>query len=102
MVEPVSDEERQSFYWKLKVGVAVLVGVSGGLVALQTGTTFAGIVGVTAASLLLGAGLAWLVIPEGADITNRPRSRPDPENPFEDDTESQPGDDRRQATRKRE
>jgi heme A synthase len=65
MVGPISPEERQSKMVKLKLGVAGLVGVSGGLVAVQSDGSLPVVVGAVLAGTVLGAALAWYVFPTG-------------------------------------
>lgn len=65
MVGPISQEERQSKMIQLKIGVALLVGVSGGLVALQGDGSLATIGGAVLVGTVLGAALAWYIFPSG-------------------------------------
>jgi hypothetical protein len=61
----MSPEERQSKMVKLKLGVALLVGVSGGLVAVQGDASLPVIGGAVLGGTVLGAALAWYVFPSG-------------------------------------
>jgi len=64
MVGPISREERASKLLRLKLGVALLVGVSAGLVAFQSGGSLP-VVGVAVlAGTVFGAALAWYVFPD--------------------------------------
>lgn len=65
MVGPISPEERQSKMVRLKIGVALLVGVSAGLVAVQTDAQLAVIGASIVAGTVLGAVLAWYLFPSG-------------------------------------
>lgn len=65
MVGPISQEERQSKMVQLKIGVALLVGVSGGLVALQGDASLPIIGGAVVAGTVLGVALAWYIFPSG-------------------------------------
>jgi undecaprenyl pyrophosphate phosphatase UppP len=62
MVGPsITDDERQSASTRLQVGFVVLVGISGGLVATQTGATLLQVGAAVAGALVLGALLlVWL------------------------------------------
>jgi len=67
MVEPMSPEERQSGMVRLKLGIALLVGVSGGLVALQGDASLPVIGGAVVGATLVGAALAWYIFPSGSN-----------------------------------
>jgi hypothetical protein len=89
VVGPISEGERAAFTKKLKVGVAALVGVSGGLVALQVDATLLQTVAAVAAGLAVGAVLAWYIVPSGPMAPDRrSRSRPERDNPFADGGQS--------------
>ncbi|WP_435063828.1 hypothetical protein [Halobaculum sp. EA56] len=63
MVGPsISDEERVATNNRLKIGMVLLVGVSGGLVALQLDPTPAQVAAAVGVSLLVGAVLTWFVV----------------------------------------
>ncbi|MFB6188335.1 MAG: hypothetical protein ABEI57_00480 [Halapricum sp.] len=67
MVGPMSPEERQSGMLRLKIGIALLVGISSGLVSLQGHPSLPVIAGVMVVGTLVGAALAWYVFPSGRD-----------------------------------
>lgn len=67
MVGPMSSEERQSKMRRLKAGVGLLVGLSGGLVALQGDASPLLIGGAVLAGTALGLALAWYVFPDGSE-----------------------------------
>ena len=63
MVGPsITKEKRDATNRRLKVGMVLLVGVSGGLVSLQADPTPAQIVAAVGASLLIGAALMLFVV----------------------------------------
>lgn len=63
MVGPISAEQRASQLFRLKLGVALLVGISAGLVALQ-GRASPPVIGVSVvAGTVLGGALSWYVFP---------------------------------------
>ncbi len=59
MVGPISPEERTSAMVRLKIATVLLVGVSGGLIALHSGAMPLVLVGATIGGLLLGVLLTW-------------------------------------------
>lgn len=63
MVGPVSNDERESFTRRLKVGFVVLVGVSAGLITLQGDTGPVVLVGAVVGGLVAGALLTRFAIP---------------------------------------
>lgn len=67
MVGPMSPEERQSGMVRLKLGIALLVGISGGLVALQGEASLPIVGAAVVAGTLVGAALAWYIFPSGAN-----------------------------------
>lgn len=71
MVEPISDEERESSNRRLKIGFAVLVGLSSGLMTLQGDPTARQIVGAAVGGLVLGVILVWFVFPDGSPSRRR-------------------------------
>ena len=74
MVDPVDNTERVAFLRKLKVGFALLVGLSAGLMGLQTGAGLVVLAAAVVAGSLVGAFLAWLALPSGDDLnTRKPR-----------------------------
>jgi pimeloyl-ACP methyl ester carboxylesterase len=65
MVGPsITDADREQFLVKLKVGFALLVGVSMGMVALHGGADLPIIVGVTIGTTAFGGLVAWIAIPD--------------------------------------
>jgi|APHM01.1.fsa_nt_gi hypothetical protein len=64
MVGPVSNEERDAFTRKLKVGFVVLVGLSAGLITLQGDPSVVVFVGAVLGGLAIGAVLTWFIAPE--------------------------------------
>lgn len=63
MVGPsITDDDRRSLSMRLRVGFALLVGLSGALVAVQGGAGPAGIAVAGVAGCLLGAGLVWYLV----------------------------------------
>ena len=68
MVEPVSDEDRDDFARKVKVGFVLLVGLSGGLITLQTGAGATGFLAATAVGLVVGVILVYIAFPDRADL----------------------------------
>jgi len=78
MVGPVSKSERASFVRKVKVGVALLVAVSSGLVALQVGATAVQVAGASVGGLVVGAVIARYIVPETPGPADRRRRNRDP------------------------
>ncbi|ESP89066.1 hypothetical protein [Candidatus Halobonum tyrrellensis] len=63
MVGPsLTDDERDSANRRLQVGFVLLVGASGGLVALGADATPVQLAAGVAAGLVLGVGLLWFVL----------------------------------------
>lgn len=63
MVGPsITKEERDATNRRLKIGLVLLVGVSGGLVSLQADPTPVQIAAAVGASLVIGAALTWFVV----------------------------------------
>lgn len=77
MVEPISDEERSAFYRKVKIGLSVLVGLSGGLITSQTDATLLQTGLAVVAGLALGAVLAWFIVPSEPVARRRQSERDD-------------------------
>lgn len=75
MVRGISDEERSSFARKVKIGFVLLVGLSAGLTTLQTDAGTTVFLGATAAGLLVGVALVWLVFPDRDDLARNDSSR---------------------------
>jgi hypothetical protein len=66
MVGPsVSEEDRLSFARKVKVGFAVLVGLSMATVAVRFDAGLPAVAGALLLGTAIGGALAWLVIPGG-------------------------------------
>jgi hypothetical protein len=64
MVGPITTDERATQLRRLKVGIAVLVGVSMAIVAFRGGGSLAVVGGAFALGTALGAALAWYIFPE--------------------------------------
>jgi lysozyme family protein len=75
MVDPVSDEERDSTLLKIKAGFVMLVGTSAGLMTLQADVGPVWFAGATVAGLLVGAVLVRLAFPARSDLGRRPPRR---------------------------
>jgi hypothetical protein len=75
VVGPIPDAERGSFLRRVKAGFALLVGLSGGLMALQAeaGAVTVGV--ATLAGVGLGAALVWLAFPSRSEPDNRSEDR---------------------------
>jgi len=71
MVGPVDNTERVAFLRKLKIGFALLVGLSAGLMGLQTGAGLVVLAAAVVAGSLVGGFLAWLAFPSGDDLNTR-------------------------------
>ena len=71
MVGPVENTERVAFFRKVKVGFALLVGLSAGLISVQTGAGLDVLLGAFLAGSLVGAFLAWLALPSGDNLNTR-------------------------------
>ncbi|WP_415382284.1 hypothetical protein [Halosimplex sp. TS25] len=103
MVGPISDEERSSFSRRVTVGVTLLVGASGGLVALQVDPTPLQALGAVALGLVVGYPLARFVVPTGSSPATRQRQRRREqrrrieENPFADGGDDEESDDGSQS-----
>ena len=74
MVDPVSDEERQSFLQKTKIGFVIVVGLSGGLMGLRIDAGLTGLAIAIGAGLLAGILVVWIAFPDRMDL-RRGRSR---------------------------
>jgi membrane associated rhomboid family serine protease len=59
MVGPISQEERSAAMTRLKIGVVLLVGASGGLIALHGGAGPLVLVAATVGGLVVGGLLMW-------------------------------------------
>jgi len=75
MVEPVSDQERNNFARRLKIGFVLLVGLSGGLITLQTGTGAAGFLVATCIGVAVGVVLVRIAFPEPRELERGDRDR---------------------------
>ncbi len=62
MVGPPSREEHAAGMARLKIGIVLLVGASGGLIALHGGADVLGVVLATLSALVVGALLTWYLI----------------------------------------
>jgi hypothetical protein len=82
MVGPISQAERDSFNRKLQVGVAALVAVSTGMVALGAGASPVQAAAALAVGVVVGGVIAWYAVPTAPAPAERHRSTP--ENPFAD------------------
>lgn len=80
MVGPVSQRERDSFTRKFQFGVAGLVAASTGLVALGAGASLRQTSVALLGGVVVGALIAWWVVPSGPAPADRQRSfgREDP------------------------
>jgi hypothetical protein len=113
MVDPISEAERDSFRWKVKAGIAALVGASGGLVTSQVEATLPETAGAVAVGLAVGYALAWFIVPSGpapVDASDRRSGQPpvdgeDPtgarENPFADGSGGRAGENDERSGRRR-
>lgn len=71
MVGPVSDEERNSFTVRLKIGVVLVVGLSCGLMAVQGGAPLPFVAGAVAVGLVVGVVLVRIVFPGSGEQSPR-------------------------------
>ena len=69
MVGPVSDEERARTLLWMKVGLALLVGVSAGLITSQGDASLEVVLGAVGGGLLVGAALAWYLVPSVEEVS---------------------------------
>lgn len=63
MAGPISEEDRERTMTRLKAGVVLLVGVSGGLITSQGDASLEVVVAAVAGGLLVGAALVWFLFP---------------------------------------
>lgn len=63
MVGPVPDEERDSFARKLKAAFVLFVGLSAGLITLQSDAGVVGFLIASGAGIAVGALLLWIAFP---------------------------------------
>lgn len=59
MVGPMTREDRSKAMSRLKIVIVLLVGASGGLIALQSGADTVGLLAGVASGLVVGALLTW-------------------------------------------
>lgn len=65
MVEPsIDDDDREAFLLRFRIGFALLVGASMGLISLHADAGMSTAAGATAGGALVGALLAWWVFPD--------------------------------------
>ncbi len=64
MAGPISQEDRQRTMTKLKVGVVLLVGLSGGLITSQGDASLRVVLAAVVGGLLVGAALVWYLFPD--------------------------------------
>ena len=69
MVDPISDEDRRRTMLYAKVGVALLVGLSAGLITSQGDPSLEIVVVAVVAGTLLGAALAWYLFPDADEAS---------------------------------
>lgn len=95
MVDPVSQDERDSFTRKLKVAVAALVAVSTGMVALSAGATLPQALAALLGGVVVGGVIAWYAVPSTPAPAER-RGSSIRDDPFADG-----GDDERDSQRRK-
>lgn len=83
MVDPVSQEERDSFNRKLKVAVAALVAASTAMVALGAGASLPQAAVALLAGVLVGGVIAWYAVPDAPEPARR-RASSRLDDPFAD------------------
>jgi hypothetical protein len=71
MVGPVSNDERESFTRRLKLGFIVLVGVSSGLITLQGDPSPAVFVGAVVGGSVLGVLLTRFAVPDSGSFRDQ-------------------------------
>lgn len=65
MVGPsITDDDRKQFLRRLKIGFAVLIGISMAMVTVYSGADLPVIIGVFAGTTALGGLFAWIAIPD--------------------------------------
>ena len=69
MSGPISQEDRERTMTRLKVGVVLLVGVSGGLITSQGEAAWTVVAAAVAGGLVVGATLVWLLFPDLEDVS---------------------------------
>lgn len=74
MVDPsITDEDRLSFARKVKLGFALLVGLSMALVTVRFGADLPLVAGALLAGTIAGGALALWIVPDGMTGANRRR-----------------------------
>ena len=69
MSGPISQEDRERTMTRLKVGVVLLVGLSGGLITSQGEAAWTVVAAAVAGGLVVGATLVWLLFPDLEDVS---------------------------------
>lgn len=64
MVDPISNDERSRTLRWVKIGTVLLVGLSAGLIAVQSGGSTEAIAGATVGGIVVGAALVWYLFPD--------------------------------------
>jgi len=98
MVGPISQGERDAFNRRLQTGVAALVAVSTGMVALGAGATLPQAGVALLAGVVVGGLIAWYIVPTGPAPAER---RSGPENPFADGGDDERGSETSESGRAR-
>jgi hypothetical protein len=76
MVQPsVTDEDREAFLLKFRVGFALFVGVSMALVAVSVGAPLPTIGAIAGVGSVVGAVLGWWVFPDSIALGYAGRQR---------------------------
>ena len=69
MAGPISQEDRERTMTRLKVGVVLLVGLSGGLITSQGETDWPVVAAAVLGGLVVGAALVWFLFPDLSDVS---------------------------------
>ena len=69
MAGPISREDRARTMTRLKVGVVLLVGLSGGLITSQGEADWPVVAAAVLSGLVVGAALVWFLFPDLADVS---------------------------------
>ena len=69
MAGPISREDRERTMTRLKVGVVLLVGLSGGLITSQGETDLSVVAAAVLGGLVVGAALVWFLFPDLEDLS---------------------------------
>lgn len=64
MVDPISSAERSRTLRRVKIGTVLLVGLSAGLIAVQSGGSVEVIAGAVFGGTVVGAALVWYLFPD--------------------------------------